>query len=60
MHTDAVQAFCRIPLELSSVDAVSVAAHKIGGPVGVGALAGANTALVRFGGNALRWPGWPA
>lgn len=28
--------------------------------VGVGALAGANTALVRFGGNALRWPGWPA
>ena len=39
MHTDAVQAFCRIPLELSSVDAVSVAAHKIGGPVGVGALA---------------------
>ena len=38
-HTDAVQAFCRIPLELGDVDAVSVAAHKIGGPVGVGVLA---------------------
>lgn len=39
MHTDAVQAFGRIPLELADVDAVSIAAHKIGGPVGVGALA---------------------
>lgn len=38
MHTDAVQAFGRIALELDDVDAVSVAAHKIGGPVGVGAL----------------------
>ncbi len=39
MHTDAVQAFGRIPLELSDVDAVSIAAHKIGGPVGIGVLA---------------------
>ena len=38
-HTDAVQAFCHVPLSLSDVDAVSVAAHKVGGPVGVGALA---------------------
>ena len=38
-HTDAVQGFCRVRLDLAEVDAVSVAAHKIGGPVGVGALA---------------------
>ena len=38
MHTDAVQAFGRIPLELDDVDAVSIAAHKIGGPVGISAL----------------------
>ena len=38
MHTDAVQAFCRVPLQLSQVDAVSVTAHKVGGPVGIGAL----------------------
>ncbi|MBS5866138.1 MAG: cysteine desulfurase [Coriobacteriaceae bacterium] len=39
MHCDAVQAFGRIPLALDDVDAVSIAAHKIGGPVGIGALA---------------------
>lgn len=38
-HTDAVQAFGHVPLDLADVDAVSVAAHKLGGPVGVGALA---------------------
>lgn len=38
MHTDAVQAFARMPLEVADVDAVSAAAHKIGGPVGVGML----------------------
>lgn len=38
-HTDAVQAFGHVPLDLSEVDAASVAAHKLGGPVGVGALA---------------------
>ena len=38
-HVDAIQAFGRIPLETDEADAVSVAAHKIGGPVGVGALA---------------------
>lgn len=38
LHSDAVQAFARIPLKLGLVDAVSIAAHKIGGPVGVGAL----------------------
>ena len=38
VHTDAVQAFGRIPLDVSQADAVSLAAHKLGGPVGVGAL----------------------
>ena len=37
-HTDAVQAFGRIPLDVDQADAVSIAAHKIGGPVGIGAL----------------------
>lgn len=53
MHTDAVQAFGRIPLQLDDVDAVSVAAHKIGGPVGVGALVCRQKARLRaqsFGG----------
>lgn len=38
-HTDAVQAFCRVPLDLANVSAASITAHKIGGPVGIGALA---------------------
>lgn len=38
-HSDAVHAFCHTALELDDCDAVSVCAHKIGGPVGVGALA---------------------
>ncbi len=53
MHTDAVQAFGRIPLQLADVDAVSIAAHKIGGPVGVGALACRQRVRIRpqsFGG----------
>ena len=39
-HSDAVQAFGHIPLEFQSLglDLMSVSAHKIGGPVGVGAL----------------------
>lgn len=37
-HTDASQAFCKVPLDLSGADAVTIAAHKIGGPVGVAAL----------------------
>lgn len=52
-HTDAVQAFGHVPLDLREVDAASVAAHKIGGPVGVGALAVRGRAPLRpqsFGG----------
>ena len=51
--TDAVQGFCRVRFDLSEADAVSVAAHKIGGPVGIGALAVRGRAPLRpqlFGG----------
>jgi cysteine desulfurase len=39
-HTDAVQAGAQIPVDFaaSGVDAMTVTAHKLGGPVGVGAL----------------------
>jgi cysteine desulfurase len=40
LHVDAVQAFCKIPFDLASTDAdlLSLSAHKIGGPKGVGAI----------------------
>ncbi|WP_349827444.1 cysteine desulfurase family protein [Brevibacterium litoralis] len=40
VHTDAVQALGQVPLDFAAtgVDAMTVSAHKIGGPVGVGAL----------------------
>jgi cysteine desulfurase len=40
MHTDAVQAFGHLPVDFaaSGVDLMTITAHKIGGPVGTGAL----------------------
>lgn len=40
MHVDAVAALGQVPIDFlgSQIDALSVSAHKIGGPVGVGAL----------------------
>lgn len=40
LHADAVQAAGRIPLDMGAlgIDALTVSAHKIGGPMGAGAL----------------------
>jgi len=40
VHTDAVQAFSKIPVNfgLLGVDMMTIAAHKVGGPTGIGAL----------------------
>ena len=56
MHTDAIQAAGKIPVDLRAMgaDFMSLSAHKIGGPQGVGALIVADhvqlTALNRGGG----------
>ena len=54
-HTDAVQAFCKMPLkaEKTGVDFLTVTAHKVGGPKGIGALwikKGARVLPNHFGG----------
>jgi cysteine desulfurase len=48
VHLDAVAAFGQVPIDAHAVgaDAVSVSAHKVGGPVGVGALVLARAAVV--------------
>ena len=60
VHCDAVQAFGKIPVNfgLLGVDMLSVSAHKLGGPQGVGALVVrdglAVAPLIRGGGQELR------
>lgn len=38
LHCDAVQALGQLPLDVAGIPSVALSAHKVGGPVGVGAL----------------------
>ena len=38
VHSDAVQSLLKVPVEFAGLTALTISAHKIGGPVGVGAL----------------------
>jgi len=48
VHLDAIAAYGQVPVDVHAVgaDAVSVSAHKLGGPVGIGALVLGRTAVV--------------
>ncbi|BDZ51142.1 cysteine desulfurase [Frondihabitans sucicola] len=48
VHSDAVAAYGQVPIDFRStgLDALSVSAHKIGGPIGIGALVLSRTATV--------------
>jgi len=63
-HTDAVQAFGKLPVSLEDVpaDLLTVTAHKLGGPVGIGLLVRRGEVLLEplsYGGSQERsmWPG---
>lgn len=63
-HTDAVQAFGRVPVSLSEVpaDLLTLTAHKLGGPVGIGLLIrtpGFALEPLAYGGSQEKglWPG---
>jgi cysteine desulfurase len=47
-HADAVAAYGQVPVDFrtSGLDALSVSAHKVGGPIGIGALVLSRTATV--------------
>ena len=59
-HTDAVQAVGQVPVDFaaSGVDALTLTAHKLGGPYGVGALVAVRS--LEMGGRTLLWekPEW--
>ena len=38
VHSDAVQSLLKVPVSFKGLTALSISAHKVGGPVGVGAL----------------------
>ncbi len=38
IHTDAVQSFCKLPINIRDIDIVTISGHKISAPKGVGAL----------------------
>ncbi|MEN8145500.1 MAG: cysteine desulfurase family protein [Gemmatimonadota bacterium] len=63
-HTDAVQAFGKIPVSVQDVpvDMLTITAHKLGGPVGIGLLYvadGVDLEPLAYGGSQERslWPG---